>query len=179
MRFRVDQVDEVVWSWAKSLLTEPQALEEALLAQKERQDEENAPIRERLGIVDDLLADNQRQVERLLDLYLNSAFPREVLMDRKGRLESTIEALEKERRSLCIHLEARTLTAKQIQTIQGFAFKLAKGLTAIDADDSFELRQQILEEKGHARKRPIGEVAPGRLAGDVVHFVDHGIELRI
>jgi hypothetical protein len=129
-----------------TLLTEPQTLEEALIAQKERQDEENTPIRERLGIVDDLLADNQQQLERLLDLYLNDAFSREVLMDRKGRLESTIEALEKERNSLCIHLEARSVTVDQIQTIQGFALKLAKGLTAIDTDDSFELRQRILEE---------------------------------
>lgn len=46
------------------------------------------------------------QIVRLLDLYLNSAFSREVLMDRKRCLESTIEAFKKERNSLCIHLEA-------------------------------------------------------------------------
>ena len=146
MRFRVDQVDEVIWDWIKSLLTEPQKLMEGLAARREKQDEENAPIRERLRVVDDLLAENRRQQERLLDLYLNSDFPKEVLMDRKGRLETTIEALEKERTNLRVHLEARTLTAEQIQTIQDFAVKMAKGLTEADADGSFESRQQILEQ---------------------------------
>jgi site-specific DNA recombinase len=146
MRFRVDQVDEVIWEWISSLLREPQTLEEALIAQKEKREEENGPIRGRLDIVGDLLADNQRQLERLLDLYLNSDFSKDVLMDRKGRLESTIEGLEKERANLCTHLKARTVTAEQIQSIQDFALKMAKGLTAVDTDDSFELRQQILDQ---------------------------------
>jgi site-specific DNA recombinase len=146
MRFRVEQVDDVVWDWVRSLLIEPQVLEEALIAQKVRQDTENIPIRERLGIVDDLLEDNRRQLERLLDLYLNNDFPKEVLMDRKTRLESTIQALEKERSSLDIRLQARTLTTEQIRTIQAFAAQMAKGLAAIETEDGFELRRQILDE---------------------------------
>jgi site-specific DNA recombinase len=146
MRFRVDHVDEAVWDWIKPLLTEPETLMEALAAQKEKHDEENAPILERLGVVDDLLADNRRQLERLLDLYLANDFPKEVLLDRKKRLESTIQALEKERGNLLVRLEARTLTDKQIQTIKEFAAKAAKAVTASDSEDSFESRRQIIEQ---------------------------------
>jgi hypothetical protein len=146
IRFRTDQVDEAIWNWIKSLLTKPHTLEEALLAQKERQDEENRPLRERLGVVDDLLADNRQQLDRLIDLYLNSEFSKEVLMDRKGRLESTIEALDKERKNLYIHLNARSLTTEQIQTVQDFAIKVGEGLKELDNDDNFEFRQQVLEE---------------------------------
>ena len=85
-------------------------------------------------------------MERLLDLYLASDFPKEVLLDRKKRLESTIEALEKERSNLLVRVEARTLTDKQIQTIREFAVKMAEAVKASDSDDSFESRRQIIEQ---------------------------------
>ena len=145
-RFRVDHVDEAVWDWIKPLLTEPETLMEALEAQKEKSDIENAPILERLGVIDDLLAENRRQLERLLDLYLAKDFPKEVLLDRKERLESTIEALEKERGNLFVRVEAQTLTDKQIQGIKTFAAKMAKAVKASDSDGSFESRRQIIEQ---------------------------------
>ncbi len=93
-----------------------------------------------------LRADNRRQLERLLDLYLSSEFSKEVLIDRRQRLESTIEALDKERNNLLAHLEARTLTVDQIQSIQDFAVKLQRGFAAADTDDQFETRRQIMAE---------------------------------
>lgn len=95
MRFRVEQVDEVIWNWIRSLLPEPETLQEGLIAQREKLDRGNAPIRERLEVVDDLLDDNRRQLERLVDLYLTSDFPKDVLMDRKDHLESTIRHLRR------------------------------------------------------------------------------------
>lgn len=146
MRFRVDHVDQAVWDWIKPLLTEPETLMEALAAQKEKCDEENAPILRRLGVIDDLLDDNRRQLERLLDLYLARDFPKEVLLDRKKRLESTIDALDKERSNLLVRVEARTLTDKQIQSIKEFAAKMARAVKASDSDGSFESRRQIIEQ---------------------------------
>jgi len=58
----------------------------------------------------------------------------------------TIQALEKEHSSLDIRLQARILTTEQIRTIQAFAAQMAKGLIAIDREDGFVLRQQILDE---------------------------------
>jgi site-specific DNA recombinase len=146
MRFRVDHVDQAVWDWIKPLLTEPETLMEALAAQKEKCDEENAPMLLRLGVIDDLLADNRRQLERLLDLYLATDFPKEVLLDRKKRLESTIEALDKERSNLLVRLERRTLTDRQIQSIKEFAAKMARAVKASDREGTFESRRQIVEQ---------------------------------
>jgi len=113
--FRADQVDAAVWEWVKSFLLDPAVLGRGLSEYQAERDRENAPIRERLKVVDDLLADNRAQLERLLDLYLSGEFPKEALTDRKIRLETTISALEKERAGLVAHLEARTLTADQIK----------------------------------------------------------------
>jgi len=145
-RFRVDHVDEVVWDWIKSLLTEPETLKEALEAQKAKCDIENAPILERLGVIDDLLAENRRQLDRLLDLYLARDFPKEVLLDRKKRLESTMEALEKERSNLLARVEAWTLADRQIRTIKEFAARMAKAVKASDTEDNFGSRRQIIEQ---------------------------------
>lgn len=75
-------------------------------------------------MIDDLLADNCRQLERLLDLYLSGDFDKEVLTDRRTRLEATITALEKERAELTIQLETTTLTEGQIKTLADLAKRL-------------------------------------------------------
>ena len=103
---------------------------------------ELGPIQERLGVVEDLLAENRRQLERLLELYLSSDFPKELLTERKNRLEMTIAAMEKERLSLGAHLAARTLTNTQIQSLQEFAAVVAQGLKV--AEDDFDTRQRIV-----------------------------------
>lgn len=104
---------------------------------------ENAPIKERLMVVDDLLASNRKQLDRLLDLYLSGEFPRDVLTDRKTRLEATIGGLQRERAGLVAALEARTMTEDQVQDILSFARRIALGLEAADHD--FEAKRQIVE----------------------------------
>ena len=90
---RADHVDAQVWSWVKSFLMEPEVLEQGLLAYQQERETESAPMRARLEIVNDLLADERAQLERLLDLYLSRAFPKDVLTDRKARIEETIASL--------------------------------------------------------------------------------------
>jgi len=92
--FRADQVDAVVWKWVKGFLTDPEELLRGLRKHQAKGHKENEPTRRRLAVVDDLLADNQKQLDRLLDLYLSGDFQKDVLTDRKTRLEKTIRALE-------------------------------------------------------------------------------------
>jgi len=132
--FRSDQVDMVVWRWVKSILADPEALAQGLWEIHQERERENSPVRERLKVVDDLLTDNRTQLKRLLDLYLGGDFTREVLIDRKVRLEETISALEREKSGLAAHLEAQLLTTEQIQTIQTFAAKVGENLEAMDGD---------------------------------------------
>jgi hypothetical protein len=69
-------------------------------------------------------------------------FPKELLTDRKTRLEMTIGALERERIGLAAQLEARTLTPGQVRALQDFAVRTAKGLVRAE-DDIFERRALI------------------------------------
>jgi hypothetical protein len=49
---------------------------------------------DRLAIIDQQAEDHQRQLNKLLDLYLNGDFPKDMLQERKSRLEETIIKLE-------------------------------------------------------------------------------------
>ncbi|MBL7063762.1 MAG: hypothetical protein ISS49_06060 [Anaerolineae bacterium] len=98
--FRADYVDAAVWDWVKSFLTDPAALAEGLKVEQAEREEANKPLRDRLAVVDDLLADNRRQLERALDLYLSGDFDKERLTERKTRLEKTIAALERKQAHL-------------------------------------------------------------------------------
>jgi site-specific DNA recombinase len=141
--FRADQVDAAVWEWVRDLLLNPEALRQNLEKQQAEQERANQPLWDRLAAIDDLLADNRRQLEKLLDLYLSGDFPKEVLTERKSRLETTIATLEKERVDLALTLESQTLTDDQIMTIEGFAKKVSAGLEMADQD--FEARRQIID----------------------------------
>lgn len=141
--FRVDQVDAVVWKWVKSLLSDPEEMTQGLKAYQEQWERENAPMRERLAVIDDLLERNQTQLERLLDLYLSGDFPKEVLTDRKSHLEGVVQALEEERRGLTSYLEAQTLTMEQIRGLRDLAAEVSQGLRA--ADEDFQVRLKIIE----------------------------------
>jgi site-specific DNA recombinase len=143
-QFRAGPVDTAVWAWVKSFLTDPEALAQELQEAQQEREQENTPIRDRLAVVDDLIADNQAQLDRLLDLYLSGEFPKEALTDRRSRLEKTLLALEKERVGLVTYLEAQLLTTEQIQSIQEFAATVGETLEAIS--DDFSAKRKIIED---------------------------------
>jgi site-specific DNA recombinase len=141
--FRVVEVDTAVWEWVKSLLTDREALANGLEAYQVEGAKENEPVRQRVQVIDDLLAENRTQRERLLDLFLSGEFPRDMLSDRKARLDATITALEKERSGLVAHLERQVLSNEQIESLQDFATEVNKGLEV--AEDDFQTRRDIVE----------------------------------
>ena len=105
----------------KPNLSDPSLLSESLTAVQTEAERESTPIRDRIMVIDNLLADHQRQLKRLLDLYLAGEFEREVLTDRKNRLESTLAALERERANLAATLEKQLVSDARIQSILAFA----------------------------------------------------------
>jgi hypothetical protein len=142
-QFRADDVDATVWEWVKGLLTDPEAFARGLRKYQQERHKENQPIRARTSVVNDLITDNRQQLERLLDLYLAGDFPKEMLTDRKIRLEKTILALEKERAGLAAHLEAGELTENQIKTLKDFIARVTDGIDIAEAD--FETRRGVIE----------------------------------
>lgn len=142
--FRMDVVDRAVWDWVKTRLLDEENLKAELESQQQEQARRVAPFRERLAIIDGLLVDNQRQLERLLDLYLESdSMTKDILTDRKQRIEKTIEALEDERAKLAATIEAEFLTQEQAQTILELGREIAA--TYPEADEDFETKRAILK----------------------------------
>jgi site-specific DNA recombinase len=141
--FRVDAVDPVVWDWVTRLLTDPHVLEEGLNTRLTINDNESAPLRERLGIAEDMLRDHQAQLDRLLDLYVSGDFPKDILVDRKNRLEESVKALEKERANIISMLEKRNLSPQQIDNIYRFAERIGKGLLHAQTDPAH--KREIIE----------------------------------
>ena len=141
--FRSELVDEAVWEWIKSFLTDPTELLDGYRSYQEEREQENAPLRERLLVVSELLDENQMQLDRLLDLYLSGDLPKDLLLERKNRLETTVAALDQERASLTSRLEAQILTDDEMQNLQAFAAEVAQGMDAAEHD--FETRREIIE----------------------------------
>jgi hypothetical protein len=139
---RAELVDGVVWQWLKTLLTDETALDEALTVYQTERESAVAPLRERLAAVDGLLADNRRQFTKVLDLYLTYDFPREVLIERKTRLQKTIVVLEAERGCLVTQIEAQALTKEQMRSLRDFTAEIRNGVE--EADGSFAARQKLV-----------------------------------
>ena len=93
--------------------------------------------------MEDLIAENGRQLRKLLDLYLAEDFPKEVLTERKNRLEATIVALERERIGLVNSLEAQMLTDEQINSLREFIAQVGQGLEQAEVD--FETKRWIID----------------------------------
>ena len=129
--FRGDFVEEALWGWVTGFLLSPETLDQGFAAYRAELEINAVPIRARLAVLDDLLADNRAQMGRLLDLYLTGDFPKEVLTDRKTRLEATITALERERVNLAASLENETLSEERIATIAEFTTQAAAGLKLV------------------------------------------------
>jgi len=139
--FSASQVDTVVWEWIGSFFLEPENLRAGLEARKDAKEEANRPLLQKLELVETQLAKHQQQMERLLDLYLAGDFPKETLLERKTRLESTIAKLEGQRTPLKAQLEEASLSDEDIATIEEFAEWVRFGLDTAE----FAIRRQLVD----------------------------------
>lgn len=124
----------------KTFLLDPKALALGFNNYQDAQARRTAPLTDRLNVIDDLLTSNQAQLTRLLDLYLSGEFTKELLTERKVKLETTIKALERERAELAAYLTAQALTAEQIRTIQEFAATISSSMVKAEADFATQRR---------------------------------------
>ena len=136
---KAEIVDAAVWGWIKSLLTEPEKLSEGLQVYKAEKEKNVVPLRERLKLVMEMLEPERQKLSRLLDLYLSGEFTKDMLTDRKTRLETRIHALEKEKLELEAQLDEQTLSEEQIQIVQRFGQEIAN-----EVDFSDENRETML-----------------------------------
>lgn len=141
--YRVDVVDEVVWSKLAEWTTDRKKLEQEIEDYQAEKDAESEPLRRRLAIVEDLTRENKEQLGRALDLYLSGEFPKEMLTERKMRLEETAQKLEQERTRLEDALTAHTLTDDEIANIFELAGIIREAIAKGNRD--FATRREVIE----------------------------------
>lgn len=141
--FRVDHVDRAVWDQIKAWMRDPEELRRTLTARQADREQELQPLRDRLSVVGDLLKGKYTALEKALDLYLSGQFEKDMLLERKSRLESEITSLERESQILTRSLEDRRLSDAQIETLSALAGKVNSKMELADKD--FSARQRIIE----------------------------------
>ncbi len=114
-----------------------------LEAYQSEREAQNQPLWDRLKIVDDLMESNRDQLTKLLDLYLSGEFPKELLTERRTRLEDTIRSLKAEHSNLKEQLNSEIVTEEQIHDIMDFSSQVKEKL--IEADNDNQLKRQLLE----------------------------------
>ena len=141
--FKTEDVDATIWEWVKSFIRNPDAIEAGIADYEEHREHELAPIRERLGVVDELIVDHRAQLQKLLDLYLDGNFPKELLVERRQRLQETLDSLAAERLTLADQMKTNSYTSEQLQVIKDYTVQVATGLD--EADEDFDARKHIVE----------------------------------
>ncbi len=141
--FPAGWIDENVWALLRYYVLNPEELNEGLDDLQNQQEEITAPLKERLASIDSLLAESRNKLDKLLDLYLSGEFDKSMLVDRKDRLEKTIESLEKEYSLFAETIEVKTITEEQKLGIQEFAADVALGLDV--ADEDFATKRRLVE----------------------------------
>jgi hypothetical protein len=94
-----------------------------------------------LALIDEQIQENQKQLDKLLDLYLTGDFPKEMLTERKGRLEQISANLLAEKSDLTEHISQATITDDQLAYIEEFCAKIRDRLNQAD----FEAKRQLIE----------------------------------
>ena len=85
--------------------------------------------------------ENERQWRKLLDLYLQNDFPREMLQERKSRLEEAITNLRHEQADISNHLQSNILSDGQIEDIETFCAQVREGLE----NATFDQKRQLID----------------------------------
>ncbi len=137
--YSAQSLDDQVWDWIYSLMTDTRQLRIGLQDYQNRREEDLAPLRERAEVICQLLRDHQEQLDRLVDLYVSGQFDKQILWERKNRLETTIAGLEAEQKHITQELEGQSLTEEQTLSIIEFAEKIAPKMDTKNFDKKREL----------------------------------------
>ena len=141
--FKAEDVDFTIWEWLKAFIRNPEAIDAGIAEYHENREREQAPFWERLDVVDDLLSDHRAQLQKLLDLYLDGNFPKELLVERRQRLQDTIDSLANERINLASHLESSAYSPEQLQAMKEYTSQIAAGLD--EAEEDIDSRKHVVD----------------------------------
>jgi hypothetical protein len=133
--FRGELLDTAIWEWIKSIMQNPDHLAAGLRANQREAERENSSFRARVDIIDNQISQTQTQLTRLVDLYVSGEFSKDLLLERKTRLEDTLTELERTKAEMNTHLKAAILSDSQIAEIEAFCAEVRAGLDNATFED--------------------------------------------
>lgn len=150
--FRGKDVDRVVWEWFVELIKNPRALMTGLQDTQDSQGQKHQSLENRLELIEKQIADQEVQLGKLLDLYLTGNFPRDLLTERKARLEENLANLRNEHEKTRQMLDGLALSDRQIDEIQEFCDSIRDRLDTSSLEekrqlfDMFDVRGRLAVE---------------------------------
>lgn len=146
--FRAKHVDDTVWNWLESIFRDEDALERSLAQYQAEREKINAPLKERLDILEALIAQHNAELTELQHSLKvlegrNSPRTKATLVDDIEQVEKILDDYEVQRTRLVHQLEAQSLTPEQIKGIKEYAAEMVKDLDEIG--DDFESRRRMIE----------------------------------
>lgn len=139
--FRGRDVDDAVWAWLVNIIQHPEYIVAGLQDRQEEQGRSNQALTARLELIEGHIAENEKQLNKLLDLYLSGDFERDMLSERRARLEENIGNLRKEQAEIASFLEQLVLSDAQVEDIRLFCETIKDVLETA----TFEQKRQVLE----------------------------------
>ncbi len=115
--FHVADVDKWIWDVISKKVFNPDYFRSRVGDIRAGWEQETRPLQARLSTVEDFITDHERQLNKILDLYLSDDFPKEILTQRKESLEKALDIFKAERDKLTTQLQRRPLTDEKLEEI--------------------------------------------------------------
>lgn len=141
--YRTERLDAVVWKWLRGLLTNPADLKQSLRQYQEERETLLAPVHDELAIIDSMTRDIRARRKRLLDIYLEGAFERDELDQRKEQYDTELRKLGKRQAFLETQKAEHGFDEGRLQSILEFARAIGAGIELADQD--FRRRRELIE----------------------------------
>ena len=139
--FRLDHVNDAIWSWIEDLLFDPTSLAEGLKTQQWFSEQANARVQTKLDILDEQIKSNNSKLDKLIDLAIEGDFPRDKITKRRQEIETSLTELEKEKQSLISELQTDTVSDEKILELEEFVDVVRQGIQVAD----FETKRRIID----------------------------------
>jgi len=134
-------VDETVWDWVINQLLTPDHLANGLNYYKEEQEKNAGRCEKLLATIDEQLASAQKQLDRLIDLYINGEIPKDHYLARKSKFEEAISKLQEEKTELAVQLMPSQIAPELIRQLKEYFAEIQDRL----GDASFEDKRKVID----------------------------------
>lgn len=127
--YRREVLDGIVWDYVAELLKHPDLVLEGIMRLAEGQAGQVTSLQERLGTIDEMMAELDKQRAKLVDLYLSSdVLTKDLLAEKQRELTHRRADFEKERRNIEAQLSTLNSSEQEMEEVRAICSAAAEGL---------------------------------------------------